>query len=194
MKTIYLIILLGLFQTNPLTAQHAKNHDAAAKQILAQLNLNDAQKQQIKALRQEAKNARIKNQQTFGSDKKALHEANQKLKVATEGKMQNILTPEQWKQFVALKDKMRQDKMNTRIDSLAAYLQLNDEQKKSFASLTLAKNNKLKENKDLYHSQPETLHKANKETNQAYRDQISKILTPAQLAKLKSWKKDHKKQ
>lgn len=192
MKTIYVILLGFIFFQHPVSAQ-APAAKPSKGAILAALNLNADQQKQLQALRQDTKAAKQQNAISFANDKKALHEANRQLRLNTETKMKTILTPDQWQKWQSMKAQKHQERMQSRLNEMATYLQLTEDQKKTVFDLTVNRNNKIKENKTMYGSQPDALHRANKETNQAYRAQMAKILSPAQMDKLKTWRKEHKK-
>ena len=128
------------------------------------------------------------------NDKKSLHKANKLLKISTEEKIKNILTPEQFAKFKSIKETLHKEKILARADSMASSLGLSAEQKEKFKILIAERNNKLQENKKLYSGDLEKMKIANKEVKKSFKSNLATLLTPDQLTLYKSKQKARQSQ
>ena len=164
--------------------------------MMADLNLTDAQKTQMKSLHEEfrTKMETLESNKTmsvadYKTQKAALHKERH-------DKMQSILTAEQKKQ---MEDKKAQhegkkgEKFDKRLDAMKSKLSLSDDQVsklKSQHEATKAKMEAIKGNQSL---SPEDKKQQMMTLKDAAKAERKNILTAEQLKKFEEMKKDHKK-
>lgn len=170
-------------------SQNKEQHKERKEALIKDLNLSETQLVRFKTIRKEVHESRKANEAAFINDKKSLHKANKLLKISTEEKIKNILTPEQFAKFKSFKESRYKEKILARADSMASTLGLIAEQKEKFKLLIEERNNKIQENKKLYSSDLEKMKIANNEVRKSFKSKLATLLTPDQLTLYKSKQK-----
>ncbi len=187
-KLIIFYVLIMSFSTISFS-QNKEQHKERKEALIKDLNLSETQLVRFKTIRKEVHESRKANEAAFINDKKSLHKANKLLKISTEEKIKNILTPEQFAKFKSFKESRYKEKILARADSMASTLGLIAEQKEKFKLLIEERNNKIQENKKLYSSDLEKMKIANNEVRKSFKSKLATLLTPDQLTLYKSKQK-----
>jgi Spy/CpxP family protein refolding chaperone len=211
MKRIFTLAVAALVFASSAIAQDQKPaKDKAAKEFKAkgdkhgrrgqdraklakELNLTDAQKQQVKALNEEY---RAKFQALKAVDsKKETKEKAKALKQEQQTKMQNILTAEQKAKMAELKEKRKseaKEKGKERGEKMKKELGLTDAQGQKIKSINEdfhAKAKAIKENQSLTQEQKKEQFKA---LNEQRKESMKAVLTAEQIQKMEAKKKEGK--
>ena len=169
-----------------------KNHHHDKAMMLKELNLSEAQKEQIKADRQNIKNQLIelnKNEDITVREYKTRKAAI--LKTQKE-QMEKVLTAAQKNQLAQNKAKRKATHelaAAKRIDKMKSRLDLSDEQVtkiKATREATMAKATAIKENNQLT---PEEKKQQLMSLRQEQKNDITQVLTPEQITKMEEMKK-----
>ncbi|HEY9362266.1 MAG TPA: hypothetical protein VIQ00_03310 [Chitinophagaceae bacterium] len=200
--TAILFLAVASTQAQDTKANHQKDHQRHGKmmekhkgQKMDQLNLTDAQKQQMKANQENYKKQLAELKKNDNITVKEYRSQMETLKKQQRQKMQNLLTTEQKSQL----EKNRQQRAaqygamaKQRNDQMKTQLGLTDEQAKKLADIRKDNAEKMRsihENTTLDHAAKQEQMKALKEQQ---KEATKSILTPEQLQKMKDQKKDHK--
>lgn len=193
MKKIIVTIACLLFGYHAaLQAQETVKKEKFAQEIQQQLNLTPDQMEALKAIRKNAHETRKANKVTYAADKKALHQANFKLKTETETKIKAILSEPQFQKLQSIQQEKHREKVLKHAEKTATDLALNADQRTQFYAMIAERENKLLANKKTYGNNQEAMQKANQEVRKSFRESLKKILTPDQLTKLKTIMKEKK--
>lgn len=187
-----LIIFCALIMSIITTSFSQKNdqHKEKKEALIKELNLNESQQTSMKAILKDAHEAKKANQTAYINDKKSLHKANKLLKIATEEKIKNILTPEQFAKFKSFKENNHKEKVLKKADEMSTILKLSPDQKDKYYILVAEFDNKIQENKKRYANDEEKLKIENRDLRKNFKSKLSAILTPEQLLVYKNKQKE----
>jgi Spy/CpxP family protein refolding chaperone len=200
--TAILFLAVAATQAQDVKTNHEKDHQRHGKtmekhkgQKMDQLNLTDAQKQQMKANKEHYKKQLAELKKNDNITVKEYRSQMETLKKQQRQEMQNLLTSEQKSQL----EKNRQQRAaqysamaKQRNDQMKAQLGLTNEQAKKLADIrkdNAEKMRSIRENTTLDRTAKQEQMKALKEQQ---KEATKSILTPDQLQKMKDQKKVHK--